>query len=576
MLHTVIKANSYQDSVSLMLLTNKLSEMEGINRISVMMGTPANKDIFKNTGLYTDELEAANPSDICIVIDTDDAGLVDQVVAEVDNFLKNQASKGQGSKFSTVRTWDSAVKKLPDANLALISIPGKYAAGEARKAVEKGMHVFMFSDNVSVEEERAVKELAQQKGLLVMGPDCGTGIISEIPLAFANVVGEGNIGIVGASGTGIQEVSTLIDQMGGGITHAIGTGGRDLSEGVGAITAIDSLKGLAADEKTKVIVLISKPPAPAVRDRVIAVLKTFKKPVVAVFMGEKPAVAQDQNIHYAWTLEDTAKKAIELAGQAAGHAEAAEMAELPGLDKIKASGTQKYIKGLYSGGTLAYEAAMLISDALEAEDESDHKDGVMLKLDGHEVIDLGDDVYTQGRAHPMIDPRLRVEMIVDAAKDPGTAVILLDVVIGYGSFGDPAQAIVTAIEKANEEAAKEGRQILYIASVTGTAKDPQDYEEQVQKLVDAGVVIKESNASAVRLAIQVVKVLQGSKQESAQPAEVSQAVKTLLETKPSVVNIGLRHFAETILQYGGKVVQYDWAPAAGGNEKLAKLLALLK
>ncbi|MEJ8547559.1 acyl-CoA synthetase FdrA [Brevibacillus borstelensis] len=576
MLYTVIKSNSYQDSVSLMLLTNKLSEMEGINRISVMMGTPANKDIFKNTGLYTDELEAANPSDICIVIDTDSEEMIAQVVAEVDNFLKNQASKGQGSKFSTVRTWDSALKKLPDANLALISIPGKYAAQEARKAVEKGLHVFMFSDNVSIAEEREVKELAKEKGLLVMGPDCGTGIVSEVPLAFANVVSEGNIGIVGASGTGIQEVSTLIDHMGGGITHAIGTGGRDLSEGIGAITAIDSLKGLAADEKTKVIVLISKPPAPAVRDRVISVLKTFGKPVVAVFMGEKPAVAQEQNIHYAWTLEDTAKKAMELAQQAAAEAEAPAMPEIAGLDKIKASGTQQYIKGLYSGGTLAYEAAMLISDGLEGADESDHQDGVMLKLDGHEVIDLGDDAYTQGRAHPMIDPRLRVEMIVDAAKDSGTAVILLDVVIGYGAFGDPAQALVSAIEQAKEEAAKAGRGVLFIASVTGTAKDPQQYDEQVQKLNDVGVIIKESNASAVRLAIQIVKQLQGEKAPENQEASVSEAVKALLASKPKVVNIGLRHFSETILQYGGQVVQYDWAPAAGGNEKLAKLLALLK
>ncbi|UOF92367.1 acyl-CoA synthetase FdrA [Fodinisporobacter ferrooxydans] len=576
MLYTVIKSNSYQDSVSLMLLTNKLSGMEGINRISIMMGTPANKDIFKNTGLLTPEVERANPNDICIVIDTDHEELIARAVGEVDSFLQNQALKTQGANFSTVRTWESALRTLPEANLALISIPGHYAAKEAEKAVEKGMNVFIFSDNISLEEEYRLKQKAREKGVLLMGPDCGTGIVSGIPLAFANVIKSGNIGIVGASGTGIQEVATIIDRLGSGVSHAIGTGGRDLSERIGASAAIEALKGLAADGKTEVIVLISKPPAAKVRDKVISFLKMLGKPAVAVFIGEIPKQNHD-NIVYAWTLEDAARKAVELSSCMVNESPVSESIEpVAGLESLKTNQVQRFIKGLYSGGTLGAEAAMLIRNGLGGIDESEHKDGVLLKIDGHEIIDLGDDVYTQGRPHPMIDPRLRNEMILQAAKDPGVAVILLDVVLGYGSHEDMAGSLASAITKANTIAEEEGRKLIFIASVCGTAGDPQIYEEQAAKLEHAGVIVKESNASAARLAAAVAKHLNNGAVSSVEEADAADFVKNLLKTKPIVINIGLRHFADTIQRYGGQVVQYDWAPAAGGNQKLAGLLAKLK
>ena len=565
MLHTVIKANSYQDSVSLMLLTNNLSEIEGVNRISIMMGTPANKDIFKNTGLLTPEVEKANPNDICIVIDTDKEGLVQEVMAKVDHFLANQASKSQSASFSTVRSWDSATNNLLSANMALISLPGQYAAAEAKKALEKGLHVFMFSDNVSVEEELAMKKLAKQKGLLVMGPDCGTGIIGDIPVAFANVVNPGNIGIVGASGTGIQEVTSIIHRLGGGISHAIGTGGRDLSEKIGALTAVEALKGLAADPNTNVIVLISKPPAKAVRDKVVSVLKRLPKPVVAIFMGEKPGSDHD-NIHYAWTLEDAATYAVELAKEVQPVAQSKLAASLTDVvAQVKAQGGH-LLKGLYSGGTLAAEAAMLMNDAFGGVDESDHAEGIMLRLEGHEIIDLGDDVYTRGKPHPMIDPRTRVDMLIEAAAQPETAIILFDVVLGYGSNDDMAGAMVQGIEKARGKAGN--KQVIYIASVCGTDKDPQVYQEQVEKLVKAGIIVEESNAKAVRLAVAIAQELNG--------VEPAAPVSELLSGKPRVINMGLRGFAETCHKYGGQVVQFDWAPVAGGNAKLAGLLSKLK
>ncbi|WP_313640734.1 acyl-CoA synthetase FdrA [Paenibacillus sp.] len=574
MLYTVIKPNSYQDSVSLMLLTNKLSEMEGIRQISVMMGTPANKDIFKNSGLLTPEVEAANPNDICIVVDTEDEGLIDGVLKEADEFLQNQATKSQGSKLKTVRTLDSAVKALSDANIAIISIAGQYAAQEAKKAVERGLHVFIFSDNVDLDAELELKTMAKQQGTLVMGPDCGTGIISGIPLAFANVVNEGNIGIVGASGTGIQEVTTQIERLGGGISHAIGTGGRDLSETISATTAIQALEGLASDPNTDVIVLISKPPAPEVKAKVVAVMKTLGKPVVAIFMGDRP-LEQHDNISYAYTLEDTAIKAVELAKSTSTAVIEEKEESIPQVEALKASGTQQKLKGFYSGGTLAAEAAMLLADAVGGHGDREHKNGFMFHQDGHEIIDLGDDAYTQGRPHPMIDPRLRVDMILEAARNPETAVILLDVVLGYGSHEDPAGALIPAITKAISVAASEGRGLAVIASVCGTMNDPQVYDEQVAKLKEAGVIVRGSNADAVRLAVSVIRELDPAACQV--PVAVgSEAVNNLLASKPKVINIGLRHFADTVLKYGGQVVQYDWSPIAGGNERLAKILALLK
>jgi len=271
-IHTIIKKNSYQDSINLMLLTNAVTTTEGVNKVQVMMGTPANKDLFKDAGLYTDELEDAGSNDMAIVIDTDVEGKVDEVLEKVDQYLKDQSISADSETFKTVRTWDKAEKALPDANVALISVPGEYAAEEAEHALDRGMHAFIFSDNVPIEEEVKIKQKAKEKGLVVMGPDSGTGILDGIPMAFANVVNKGKIGVVGASGTGIQEVTTIVDRLGEGVSHAIGTGGRDLKEPVGAITMMECIKALENHKATDIIVVVSKPPAKEVRDAFVELL----------------------------------------------------------------------------------------------------------------------------------------------------------------------------------------------------------------------------------------------------------------------------------------------------------------
>lgn len=564
MLFTVIKKNSYQDSVSLMLLTKELSNMEGVNQISVMMGTPANIDIFKNSGLYTEELSAAGPNDICIVINSEDETVVDRALAAIEDFLKNQATKSKGDRTVSVRSWDSAMKKLPGANMALLSIAGEYVAEEANKALDRDLNVFIFSDNVTVEDERQLKEKARDKGLLVMGPDCGTGIISGVPLAFANALKKGNIGIIGASGTGIQEVSTIISRLGKGMSQVIGIGGRDLSSDIGGITALSAIDVLAGDDETEVVVFISKPPAEEVKNKVIEKLSQMGKPVVAIFLGEKPLAAKD-NMQYAWTLEEAAVLAVKTA-------ETCGSANIEHIDLIAKNAKQRGIKGLYSGGTLASEAGMLICEALNIPVSKDHPSGVILEHGAHMVIDLGDDAYTKGRPHPMIDPTARVEVLKKTIEDETAAIVLMDFVIGYGGHENVSSVFAEEIIKIKEDLAKSGRNIVFVGSVTGSEEDPINYSTQVKTLEDAGVYMLDSNAKAVYFALKVLKEIEEPVKVSAKEEKGTRS--SILEV-PKVINAGLRHFAEPIKSHGGDAVNFTWSPVAGGNKKLASLLEKL-
>ena len=380
MIYGLIKKNTYQDSVNLMVLSSNLSKLDGINNVSVMMGTPANKEIFENTGLYSKEFEEANPSDICISVDTDNSQLVAMIAEELDKFIKDLSSKSSKSKLMVSRTLDSAINNLPNANLALISIPGEYVFKEVDRLLDKNINAFIFSDNVSKEDEKKLKEKAHKKGLLVMGPDCGTGIISNVPLAFANIVPKGNIGVVGASGTGIQEVTSIIGRKGSGISHAIGIGGRDLYEEIGGISAIDSLNMLNKDKNTDVIVFISKPPAPSVRDKIIQTFRTLDKKVVALFLGERP-LAEEENVEYVWTLEQAAFRAMTLANESIIYREKIEDS-VQILDSIKENKEQRKIKGFFGGGTLAGEAAVLLKAYFNIKDEI-KKEGYMLNFQGN-------------------------------------------------------------------------------------------------------------------------------------------------------------------------------------------------
>lgn len=575
MLHTVIQKNNYQDSINLMLLTNSVNELEGVKQGQVMMATDANKDILKTAGLYTDEVEGAGANDMAIVVEADDASVVDAVVEEVDHFLNNLSAKKEQGGVKSVDNWKDALEAMPDANLALFSIPGTYAADEIEKALDSGLHVFSFSDNVSLEDEVRLKEKAHEKGLLLMGPDCGTGVISSVPLAFTNVTNPGNIGIVAASGTGIQEATTIIDRLGGGVVHAIGTGGRDLHEDVQATTMIDAVVALEQHDPTDVIFVISKPPAKSVRDNVMKVLQSLSKPVVAIFLGEKPE-AHVGNVSLAYTLEEAAKIAVDLSN---GDEVKANYNEPIEFNVEKALPEGKTVKGLYSGGTLASEAATLISDALGLTNVKG-EEGYILNTQGFQVMDLGDDMYTQGKPHPMIDPEVRVNKLEEVLEDETTGIILLDVVLGYGSHADMAGALAPSIQEALATAKENGRDLYVIGSVVGTDNDPQNYAQTVATLEEAGVIVESSNARAIRLALK----LMGHELEIADKGHVdytedkvdvpapSEKVLDLLNNPPKVINIGIESFTEPIIEFGGEALQFSWRPKAGGNKKLIRIL----
>ena len=580
MLRTVVKKGSYQDSVVLMLLTNEISTLEGVKKVSIMMATPANKDIFKQSGLDTEELMAATANDMVVVADVDDEAMLDVIMENVEEFLKKQATSNNASKGTeSVKSWDKALEKLPDANLAVISIPGAYAALEADRALDQGLNVFMFSDNVTIEDEKALKEKAHAKGLSVMGPDCGTGIIQGVPIAFTNSVSKGSIGIIGASGTGIQELTTIIDRLGEGVNNAIGTGGRDLSTTVGGITMMDMIDAMEKDETVKVLIVISKPPAQAVREKISARLSGFSKPVITLFLGEKPEY-HEENFYHTYTLDEAARLAVSLVR---GKEVPEATVDVDESEFYKAE-DNKTIKAYYSGGTLANEAAMLIKDAMNVTDPPEDIEGYMLQLDGNIVVDLGDDAYTQGKPHPMIDPAKRIECMQEAVDDESTGVILLDIMLGYGSHPDMAGALLPTIKELQAKADAANRKVFFVATVCGTRRDYQGYDEAVNKLKEAGVIVCENNKLACQTAIRAigrdfeepVKPIRPKTVVEIEKNEPSDKLMQMLSEKPKIINVGLKSFAEVCEEFGCEVVQYDWMPPAGGDIKLIKTLNFLR
>ncbi|HHO9700582.1 acyl-CoA synthetase FdrA [Citrobacter sp. Cb010] len=552
MIYAFIKKGSFQDSVSLMIISRKLSERPEVDQVSVMMGTPANKSMLDSTGFWHDDFADATPNDICVAVRTEGERpeILDLIREQLEKELSAIANaSGSSHQLVKARRFESACQKLPQANLLLVSVAGEYAASVAREGLQANKNVMLFSDNVSLEQEVELKTMARERGLIVMGPDCGTAMIAGSPLAFANVLPEGGIGVIGASGTGIQEITSQIALHQQGISHAIGLGGRDLSADVGGISALTALEMLAADDATRVMAFVSKPPSPQVRTRIIAAMQKVGKPVVALFLGSKPEQRREGNVWLANSLSDAARLAVLLMRVAQQRRAQPEVAG-------------KGIYGLYAGGTLAAEAAMLLSAGLGVPVSESHDQGVMLDAGGHRIVDLGDDSYTLGRPHPMIDPTTRSIEIEKLAAFPDVGVLLLDVVLGYGACADPAGAVVEAVDQVR---AKRTAPLVVIATLTGTEGDPQGRSEQEEKLREAGVAVVETLEEAVLLAVSLTHH---------QNHNIPQTHSALL-AGVQVINAGLRSFALDLQSSGTPVVHYQWAPVAGGNARLASLLKQL-
>lgn len=503
-----IRKGAYFDSVTLMTVGREISNMEGVADAAVVMGTAENKGILAASNLLTPELEAAGDADLLIAFRLEDESLADKVIKAIDEGLVRKRAPSEDAAAYKPFSLPGALDMQPESNLVLISVAGRYAGDLAREALENNLHVMLFSDNVPVEQEVELKQFARNRGLLVMGPDCGTAIINGVPLAFANTVPRGDIGIVAASGTGLQEVSCLIANAGCGISQAIGTGGRDVKKDVGGIMFIDGLKALAADESTRIIVLVAKPPHRNVLAQVQQIIADIDKPVIAILLGAAPEREMD-----ARTLQEAAMMAVSLS-QGAALSEVARqiemqhraLKEMARREAAKCRPPRRFVRGLFSGGTFCTEAQLVFDGRInEVCSNAPFGNAQMLedvlRSRAHTVVDLGADEFTVGRPHPMIDFSLRNRRIIEEADDPETAVILLDVVLGYGANMDPVSELDAPLRAVADR-------VSVICSVTGTDDDPQNRSRVKRALESTGAVVMPSNAAACELACAVALQLE--------------------------------------------------------------------
>ncbi|HLA25102.1 MAG TPA: acyl-CoA synthetase FdrA [bacterium] len=583
-----IKASAYFDSVRLMLVQREVRALPGVREAGAVMGTEANKELLRDAGLMSPEASRAGPDDLILCVDAVDVETAEAALARAEGLLVQRRTSTTDTAYRP-KTVASAARMLSGANLTLISVPGRFAAGVAAEALDAGLHVMLFSDNVPLEAEVTLKRRAASLGRLVMGPDCGTAILGGAALGFANHVRRGSIGIVGAAGTGIQEVTSLIHRGGAGISHAIGTGGRDLRSEVGGATAMAGLAALGVDPLTEVIVLLSKPPAAEVASRLLGAARATGKPVVVNFVGA--AVEPGERVFPTQTLEDAAELAVQVATGSPPRWPRREA--LPAQEAMRLAPGQRYVRGLYSGGTLCYEALLLLERFIGPVHSNTPLDPAQMLVSAHRsiahtVVDLGSDEFTVGRLHPMLDPDVRLQRLLREADDPEVAVILLDVVLGYGAHPNPAGVLAPVIRETRGRARAAGRWLSVVASVCGTEEDPQAYDDQVAQLIESGALVQASNAQAARLAGLIAQAAGASGQARplvpvALPATMpgppapplapgAAEIVHLLAGPVKVVNVGLGLFADALRAQSVEVISVDWQPPAGGKQHLIDIL----
>ncbi len=512
---STVKKNFYQDSMKLMQISQKLSNLRGIKKAAAIMATEANLAMLKETGLLKKGINSASPNDLLVALEADSEKAADEALKMLDALL----APHQGGVTSKIELKDleSAQNDMPGANMVVVSVPGAYAKIEVAKALARGTHVFLFSDNVSIDEEIELKLRAKEKGLLMMGPGCGTAIINGVGLGFSNVVNRGPIGVIAAAGTGMQEVTSLISNWGSGVSHAIGVGGRDLSDQVGGLMTMEAIRMLQGDEPTKALLLVSKPPSDKVATAVVDLIQKGNLPAVICFLGMKNIKSKDSKIHFTSNLDQAALEAIRLVG--ADNIAPRDLSEngwekLAETSRSLLNADQLYIRGLFSGGTLCYEAQQILTPMLgkiysnaPLYKENRLKDSHVSKE--HTCVDLGEEEFTKGRPHPMIDARQRSERLVQEASNPDVAVILFDVVLGYVASPDPAGDLIPAINESKEIAKRNDRSIAFVAHVCGTAHDPQGLISQEEKLEKAGVIVLPTNALASKVTGLIARGLNG-------------------------------------------------------------------
>ena len=514
----VIEKNLMRDSLQLMKISEDLKKIPGVLEAVVAMGTETNKEIAKELGVLIPGVDSAGEDDLFAVIAAESEETLEKALEKAHEWLMKPPSAGEMEYIDV----ESALASLKDTNLALVSVPGEYARDVTMKFLEKGIHVHLFSDHVPKDHEVELKKYAYERGLLVLGPGAGTSIINGVGIAFANAVKRGSVGIVAAAGTGLQEVSSLVSKMGAGVSQGLGVGGGDVKNYVGGLMTKLSMRMLEKEYDTKIITMVSKPPEQETLDTILdyAASETTK-PLVLGIMGKVTIHVPEKlrnRTSVARTLHATALESVRLVNREK-YEKALDEYTIP-FEKLLStlqplweefSSEQKYIRALYTGGTILSEALMIFDElGLKVYSNAPLKGQLRLpdsfKSLENTVVDLGEEEFTAGRAHPMIDPTIRRLRIIDEAKDPGTAVMLMDFVLGYGSNPDPAGAHVDAIKKAQKTAEENGGKIAFIGYVLGVEDDPQKYSEQVEKLRNAGVIVLPTNAiSAFATALLVLK-----------------------------------------------------------------------
>jgi FdrA protein len=507
----LIRKNQYYDSVFLMGISKRISDVPGVQQNAVLMGSETNKGLLSSISIHDAQIDDAQPNDLIVAVIADTQQVVSDVLGKLDEYLLGGVPV---ATTSNPHSFEEGLTQKPNANLAVISIPGEYAAREARKALEAGLNVFLFSDNVSIEDELSLKQVASGKKLLVMGPDCGTSLIGGVGIGFANVVRKGSIGAIGVAGTGLQEFTSQVQNAGLGISHAIGTGGHDLSDLIGGLTTFAALDALEADPQTRVIAIISKPPGAKTLARLIERFKTCAKPVVGCFLGVRAELQNGEAFyHRASTVDEAVRIAIEKSGGESTFNEAAftleELEWIP-LEKTAWNSEQKYLRGLFAGGTFCYQSQQIFRDAGIIVHSNAPLDSKYILRDsnrsqGHTIVDMGSDEYTLGKPHPMIDGTLRKLRILAESHDPQTAILFLDFILGYNASMDPVGELLDAILEAKQTAQKRGGNLTVVASVCGTDGDPQDLNLQVKLLKEAGVIVFPSNAKAASFCCAMLK-----------------------------------------------------------------------
>jgi FdrA protein len=494
-----VVADCYVDSVRLLEATRAMRETPGVDWAWALMATPANQETLADEGI-ADGLHGAGANDLVLAV----RGAAESMTAALDRarevLFEESAARGTDGAQTDSRpaSLDDALVAAPDVNVAIVSVPGPYAALEAHKALTRGLDVLLFSDNVSVADEIGLKRRARSLGRLVMGPGAGTAALAGVGLGFSNRVAPGPVGVVAAAGTGAQEVMTLLHRWGSGVSHVIGVGGRDLSSAVEGTMAEAAIEALDRHDGTELTLLVSKPPAAEVAQRLLGAGRG--KPLVAALIGLDRSVDTAPGVTVCGTLEEGAAAALGALGSPEPDPVGSIDAEVAMLTTALSPSRRRMV-GLFSGGTLAYEAMVIASRHIgPVYSNTPLKPSWALPgpADGHVCLDLGEEEYTRGRPHPMIDPEARVELLRRQASDPTVAVVLLDVVIGDGAHPDPAAVLApVAAELAAEGAA-------VVAYVLGTDRDPQGFERQRDVMRQAGCIVADTSARAALAAAALV------------------------------------------------------------------------